>query len=52
MNMWRHFNHRLLKTHFHTMKGYNTRPVSLTIKVFFSTTKVFTCSKVINALKR
>ena len=39
------------------MKLYNARPVSLTIEVlvlkilFFSTTEVFTCSKVINAFK-
>ena len=39
--------HALHKTHLHTMKVYNIRPVSgLTIKVF---TKVFTCAKVINA---
>ena len=36
------------KTHLHTMKVYNARPVySLSIEVF---TEVFTCSKVINAL--
>ena len=38
------------KTHFHTMKVYNARPVySLTIEVF---TEAFTCSKVINAFKQ
>ena len=57
-----HFNHRRaenkphahLKTHLHTMKVYNIRPVSLLlIKItLFSTTEVFTCSKVIYAFKR
>ena len=57
-----HFNHRRaenkphaqLQTHLHTMKVYNTRPVSLLlIKItLFSTTEVFTCSKVIYAFKR
>ena len=38
MNMACHFNHRQKKmhayhkTHLHTMKVYNTRPVSLTIE--------------------
>ena len=43
----------------HTMKVYNTRPVSLLlIKIllllllFFSTTEVLTCSSLINAFKR
>ena len=38
------------KTHFHTMEGFNARPVySLAIEVF---TEALTCSKVINAFKR
>ena len=43
------------KTHLHTVKVYNTRPVNFTIEVvlikifFFSTTEVITCS---NAFKR
>ena len=45
-------------THLHTVKVYNARPVSLTIEalfikiLLFLTTKVITCSKVINAFKR
>ena len=45
--------------HLHTVKVYNARPVSLTIEallikilLFFLTTEVITCSKVINAFKR
>ena len=50
--------HAHLRTYLHTMKVYNTRPDGLTIEVllinilFFLTTEVFTCSKVINAFKR
>ena len=40
------------KVHLHTIKVYNTRPESLLIKISFSTTEVFTCSKVINSFKR
>ena len=42
------------KSHLHTMKVYNTQPVSLLLIKFsfFSTTEAFTCSKVINAFKR
>ena len=42
------------KTYLHTMKVYNTKPVSLLLIKFsfFSTTDVFTCSKVINAFNR
>ena len=46
------------KSHLHTMKVYNTRPVNLTIEGFltkilsFYDTEVFTCSKVINVFKR
>ena len=43
------------KTHLHTMKVYNTRPSQfwwLRFLLFFVHAVVFTCSKVINALKR
>ena len=41
------------KVHLHTIKVYNTRPVSLCwVRFFFSSTEVFTCSKVINSFKR
>ena len=43
-------SHAHHKTHFHTMKVFNARPVySLAMEVF---TEAFTCSKVINAFKR
>ena len=51
MNMARHTviaenkAHAHRKTHLHTMKVYNTRPVSLTIELI-------TCSKVISPIKR
>ena len=55
-----HFDHYQKQTacssqdHLHTMKVYNTQPVSLLLIKFsfFSTTEAFTCSKVINAFKR
>lgn len=50
--------HAYRKTHLHRMEVYNTRRVCLIIEVFlikillFSTTEIFTSSKVISTFKR